>query len=227
MPTSFTHGELFPVVFRLITDRTFKFSAFVTHQELVRALLESEAGRLIVDAAVPNSASDKQGIASNMVAWFSKAITEGSKEYGELLERTKIGKTWAYRSTQTSPTTPDESVTLIPDVDLSVLEGTPQLVSHIRRERSPELVKAKLHQVLAESGRLECICCGFDAEITFPGLGFPVVEVHHRTPLSKYEVPTPTSLDDLVVICPTCHRALHRAGDVTVEAFKQKYFSGG
>jgi hypothetical protein len=224
--TSFTHGEVFPVVHRLITDRTCKGSDFITHQELVDGLLGSRDGVDLVTAAEPNSKFDRRGIASNMVAWFSQRFTAGVNEFSELLQREKVDGSWAYRSTQVRPTAPLESVAVIPDVDPSIMEGNPELVAHIRRERSPALVKAKLQKVRAESGRLECACCGFDAKVAFPGLGFPIVEVHHRTSLATYEASMPTSLDDLAVLCPTCHRALHRAGDVTVEAFTETYFPG-
>lgn len=191
---------------------------FIAQHELVDGLLGSRDWADLLTAAEPNSKFDHRGIASNMVAWFSQRFKAGANEFSELLQREKVDGAWAYRSAQLKPTVPLESIAVIPDADPCVLEGAPRLVAHVRRERSPALVEAKLSKMLAQSGRLELVCCGFDAEVAFPGLEFPIVEVHHRTPLSTYEALMPAPFDDLESICPTCHRALHRARLVVVPA---------
>lgn len=224
MPKTFRQDDVFPLIHRLITDRTHKDSAFIGHADLVDALLESVDGQAVVATAAQSSKLDTRGTASNMVAWFSQRYTTGENQFGELLDRQKIGGRWAYRYRHTSPTVAYGSVGLPPDVEMSEIEGNPKFVTHLKRERSPKLVKAKLAEVEKMHGRVICECCGFDAKLVFPGLTSFIVEVHHRIPLSDCDTIIETKLGDLSVLCPTCHRAIHRSNDLAVEAFKLKYF---
>ncbi len=224
MSQSFKHSDVFPVIYRLITDRTFNASAFVGHAELVDALLNSSEGKALVSAAEAMNKLDRRGNASVMVAWFSQRFTKGSNDFGELLERKKIGATWAYRSKGTTPTDTSAQELFPPDVDALALEGNPKLVTHLIRERKPKLRKDKLAAVKQETGSLACECCNFEAAIKFPGLESPIVEVHHRTMLSSQPGAVEIKLGDLAVLCPTCHRAIHRTDGLTVEAFKSRFF---
>lgn len=225
MTQSFKHDDVFPLIHRLITDRTDRASDYVRHSQLVDALLDDLGGGAIVAAAEATNQLDRRGTASNMVAWFSQRYTSGENKHGDLLERQKIGTTWAYRSKQTTPTSSVVVGAFAPDVDFTAIEGSPKLVTHITRERDPKLVQAKLDAVQAETGRLACECCNFDAKDRFPGIKLRIVEVHHRTMISEYKGPVKISLKDLSVLCPTCHRAIHRSGGMSVEEFKVEYFA--
>lgn len=220
MQQSFKHEDVFPVIHRLITDRTSKSSEFVSHSELVDALLADAQGATLVAAAEPNSKLGSRGIAANMVAWFSQQFPTGRLQGASLLERRRTDS-WAYRNLHAKPETMSP-VTV--DVDEGAMEGNPYLRAHVGRERNAGLAKAKLESVRALTGRLACECCGFDASRSFPGLESPLVEVHHRTPLWKYNESMKVGLADLAVLCPTCHRAIHRHGVPSVEEFKEKYF---
>jgi 5-methylcytosine-specific restriction protein A len=59
----------------------------------------------------------------------------------------------------------------------------------------------------------------------FPGLNADVWEVHHRSPLAQAEKPVATRLQDLAILCPTCHRAIHRLDPLpSVGEFRSIYF---
>jgi hypothetical protein len=104
----------------------------------------------------------------------------------------------------------------LPDVDDDVLvvgrEGRKRFYTHLRRERDREIIRKKKNRVKQDTGRLRCEACGFDFEAAYgPSLaGF--CEVHHTVPLSKARGVRETRLDDLVVLCANCHRAIHRIG---------------
>ncbi len=224
MSKSFRQNDVFPLIHRLITDRTHKGSAFIGHADLVEALLYSAEGNAIVAFAKENSKLDTRGVASNMVAWFSQRYTTGENQFRELLERKKIDGRWAYRYMYSLPTVSTALVDSSFDVDMSAIEGNPKLVTHIRRERDPNLVKAKLAEVREKYGRTVCECCGFDPKDKFPTIDSPIVEVHHRLALAECEGLVQTKLEDLAILCPTCHRAIHRSNCKTVEEFKNAYF---
>lgn len=72
-----------------------------------------------------------------------------------------------------------------------------------------------------------CKCCGFDFEKKYGELGREFIEVHHVVPLAgKKECVVPDVANDLVCLCPNCHRMIHRKkdnGDIyNVDDLKEK-----
>lgn len=73
-----------------------------------------------------------------------------------------------------------------------------------RRERNPRnrLLALRIHGEL-------CKVCGFDPVQQYPRLR-SIIEVHHIQPLSSLGEPrTYDPAEDLVPLCPNCHRAAH------------------
>lgn len=87
-----------------------------------------------------------------------------------------------------------------------VLEGKTTLVTLSKRERDPKLRSS----ALARRGTV-CEICSFDFAKTYGEFAENCVQVHHIKPLSTagHDGVTTTS-DDVLVICPNCHSALHR-----------------
>jgi hypothetical protein len=123
------------------------------------------------------------------------------------------------------PLTPDETLrferlwgltTSVPlTLGLEASEGSKKLRSHFRRERSHRLRHLKLEEFLRQHGRYFCELCRDDGVSRYPEyLVNRIFEVHHRQPLSLADTPVRTTLDDLAVLCATCHRAVHATTDV-------------
>jgi hypothetical protein len=94
-------------------------------------------------------------------------------------------------------------------------EGDRRLRAHYVRERSPKLRDDKLAAFAAEHGMLHCELCGVQERGPYPhAFSRRVFEVHHYRPLSIAEAPVRTTLQDLVVLCANCHRAVHASSDV-------------
>ena len=150
-----------------------------------------------------------------MVAWFSQQITTGVSSWADFFDRERQGRAWAYRPKTAAP------VPIAEDVDVSAIEGEPLLFFHVRRERSPALRKAKRDAVRNTGNPLSCESCRLVTEQAFPGLTEDIMEVHHRLPLSAVEGTVVTSLEDLALLCPNCHRAIHRTKPMlSVEQFR-------
>lgn len=119
------------------------------------------------------------------------------------------------------------SITLSPqeqeDVDLAKKaspEGAKKLVKHYQRERDGGLSRdAKAEFAKANGGKLFCQACGVEPLKVY---GVEVIEAHHRIPLSKSEEGRVTEISDLIMLCPSCHRAVHRIPDCDFEALKLK-----
>ena len=100
------------------------------------------------------------------------------------------------------------------------IEGARKLALHYRRERDAGLSRdAKAAFAKANGGKLFCQACGIEPLKVY---GVEVIEAHHRIPLSKSEEGTVTEISDLIMLCPSCHRAVHRIPDCDFEALKLK-----
>lgn len=78
---------------------------------------------------------------------------------------------------------------------------------HKRTERNPRLAR-DAKRILGTT----CLVCGFNFEERYGEVGQGFIEAHHLTPFAQLQG-RPTQLDpatDFVVLCPNCHRMLHR-----------------
>jgi hypothetical protein len=92
---------------------------------------------------------------------------------------------------------------------VEVQEGKTTKVTLTKRERSREL------RVFALANRgTVCEICGFDFVEAYGEFARNCVEVHHLEQLAGAgRDGVTTSLDDVRVVCPNCHRALHQFRD--------------
>ncbi|MDU9393536.1 hypothetical protein [Pseudomonas sp. zfem002] len=111
---------------------------------------------------------------------------------------------------------PKDECVPVPDLsieaeELQWAEGNPRLVTHLRKERSPGLAKAKKAAFIRQYGRLYCESCQLDPAHTYGEHGTACIEVHHyKTQVAQMEKGHSTSLDDLRCLCANCHRVEHR-----------------
>ncbi len=94
--------------------------------------------------------------------------------------------------------------------DLHFLEGRKIRVTHLVTERNPRLRLAFLQRIQQQQNPVLCDMCALDLKWRYPWT-ITMLEVHHLLPLSApAEVrANGTSLDDLVPVCPNCHRGVH------------------
>lgn len=81
-------------------------------------------------------------------------------------------------------------------------EGRIRLSIHTRRERNRILVSAAKKGV-----PWLCDICGIDFDKIY---GTPYIEAHHKQPLESVNISTETKISDLALLCPNCHKAVHR-----------------
>ena len=93
---------------------------------------------------------------------------------------------------------------------LNAPEGLLRWRTHLMRERNSRLTADKKRLVLAAKGRLVCDVCAFDFGDVYGVQCKNFCEVHHTKPLSSIQEVCETSIDDLVILCSNCHRAIHR-----------------
>ena len=90
--------------------------------------------------------------------------------------------------------------------DIEFIEGNRKRIEHFRVERSA-LLKKYYQQV---NPHPICFACGVDMSIRYPWTGY-MLDIHHLLPLSSAVAISSkgTSLEDIVGLCPSCHRAVH------------------
>ncbi|HEV7221483.1 MAG TPA: GDP-mannose 4,6-dehydratase [Pirellulales bacterium] len=104
MTPGFTHDDVFPVIARLIRQSVSDAEGFVSHQDLVEALLADPMGEKLIDAARADRDKDRSAAwwASNMVQWFSQKITAGASDHARDFERVHREDGYAYRPARPS-----------------------------------------------------------------------------------------------------------------------------
>ncbi|MGP3726064.1 MrcB family domain-containing protein [Cereibacter sphaeroides] len=119
-------------------------------------------------------------------------------------------------------TTPSE--VLQEEAEGQNIEEARRYILSRRIERSPKVRKSVL-----KSKPAVCECCGLDPkrDYGFNGPAFEApLDIHHATPLytlmegetRRYKVP-----DDFMVLCPTCHRMIHKTTNSSdLAALKRK-----
>lgn len=93
--------------------------------------------------------------------------------------------------------------------DVFAFEGGQNYQLHLKRERDPNLRRAKIDQFLLEHGDLFCEICGFSFEREYGSIGKGLIEIHHTVPLGQLTEERQTTLDELMCVCSNCHFAIH------------------
>ena len=81
-----------------------------------------------------------------------------------------------------------------------------RLVQGTKRERDPKLRRAALRAY-----NFTCVICGLRPFDSYGPFAKDCLDVHHLKPLASGGTKRPT-LQDVILACPTCHRALHMFG---------------
>lgn len=101
-------------------------------------------------------------------------------------------------------------------LDVDLIEGAEYatLANRFERNRHARELCIQAHGAV-------CAVCGFDSGKVYGGGFEGIIDVHHRIPLSEIRDDyTVDPVNDLVPLCPNCHRAIHSkpgGGAYTVE----------
>lgn len=156
------------------------------------SILKMHKGVLFLD--VINSGAINELIEKILIPFSRNPETDKEIEF---LEMTKITK-------EISMPTFEVFTTNVSDIEF--IEGKRKRVEHFRVERSPLLRKYYLEQ----NPQPICLMCGTNMIKKYPWTEY-MLDIHHLLPLSSsVAISTKgTSLEDIVGLCPTCHRSIH------------------
>jgi len=93
-------------------------------------------------------------------------------------------------------------------------EGDRTIVSRSVVRRSSLLKQAAMKHFADKNGSIACAGCGFRAEKIYGPNALGLIEIHHTEPLflagRKLRSSIDIALKNVVPLCPTCHRVVHR-----------------
>ncbi len=123
---------------------------------------------------------------------------------GDLIR--KYGRTLQTRSVAAGGTSvgqPEEDEAAFP-------EGRELFLKHRERERSSTVNQRAKRLFVEKHGRFFCEACGFDFEKVYGELGRGFIEAHHTIAVSTLSENSETRVSDIAMLCPNCHRMVHR-----------------
>lgn len=81
---------------------------------------------------------------------------------------------------------------------------------HKNRETDPLVMKVKKEMVLSESKKLKCEVCGFDSLAFYGEIGNDLMEIHYNKELKTEPGLESSDMNDFVIVCSNCHKALDK-----------------
>jgi predicted RNA-binding protein with PUA-like domain len=115
----------------------------------------------------------------------------------------------------------DESPDAIEEQEYS--EGKQYYKQHVMRERNPKLMKEAKELFIRQHGCLYCEVCKYNFEDHFGDRGRDFIEGHHTKYVSELAPGEGTKITDIVMLCPNCHRMIHRKPRISFEDLKALY----
>ena len=94
--------------------------------------------------------------------------------------------------------------------DAGFAEGREKLRQHIVRERNHCVITKAKEKYLETHSSLSCEICGFDFSSVYGDIGQGFIEGHHIKPVSQLQPNEKTHIEDIVLLCSSCHSMIHR-----------------
>ena len=114
------------------------------------------------------------------------------------------------------------NIVLLDDEEEFFPEGKKVARTHRSRERSTSLRNKKIDEYREQNNGVPCQVCGDDYSGIFC-FEKALIDAHHLIPLSETSGSRKTGVDELAMVCPTCHRALHMSEDCSnLESLSKK-----
>lgn len=111
-------------------------------------------------------------------------------------------------------------------LDFAGREGREVIRVHRLKERNSLAVQRAKEAFRQRHGHLYCECCRVDFSQRYPGIGDGFIEAHHRDPLGGSAGERDVRPEDFVMLCPNCHRMVHRTANVSVKAVREALEAG-
>jgi hypothetical protein len=102
----------------------------------------------------------------------------------------------------------------LPETDLEEeitgKEGRMLTRLHAYKERDRGFAaKVRNYYKQKNGGKLHCVACGLKPELLYDDRGERCIEAHHTIPIEELQPDSITRVDDMAMVCASCHRIIH------------------
>ena len=81
---------------------------------------------------------------------------------------------------------------------------------HAYKERDRKFAAmAKKYYKAKNGGQLHCTACGLKPETIYDDRGERCIEAHHKIPIEELQPDSIVRVDDMAMVCASCHRVIH------------------
>lgn len=103
-----------------------------------------------------------------------------------------------------------EAQPAVEEEEIFGVEGRLLTRIHVYRERDRGFAaRAKKYYKDLNGGKLKCECCGLDPVDFYGEAGERCLEAHHRIPIEELQPDSITRVDEMAIVCASCHRMIH------------------
>lgn len=94
--------------------------------------------------------------------------------------------------------------------DFVGIEGRLLIRIHVYKERDRAFAaRAKKYYKDKNNGKLICEACGLDPVALYGSDGERCIEAHHKVPIEELQPDSITRVDEMAMVCASCHRVIH------------------
>lgn len=142
-------------------------------------------------------------MAEQNTASISTATDEVLKLQAEIFGMTNASSIVKLEEALAQPETEIEEV-------ISGQEGRLLARVHYYKERDRKFsIAAKKYYKAKNGGRLTCDVCNLDPTSFYGANGERCIEAHHKIPIEELQPDSVTRVDDMAMVCASCHRVIH------------------
>lgn len=172
----------------------------------------------LADAVEAHVAEIKKGVNS---AELRKTADRMIALKSELFGQTNAGSAIALVEAEAQPEVEAE--------EISGKEGRLLTRLHVYKERDRKFAKqVRDHYRHANGGVLRCEACGCEPAKLYGALGESSMEAHHKIPIEQLQPDSVTLVQDMAMVCASCHRVIHsKKPCLTIEEVRQLLSSSG
>jgi predicted HNH restriction endonuclease len=163
----------------------------------------------IADAIADHAAKIHAGVNS---AEIRKAADQYIKIQAEHFGMTNAGSATNLIRVESMPETDLEE-------EIVGKEGRILIRIHAYKERDRKFAAmAKKYYKAKNAGNLWCVACDLKPETLYDDRGERCIEAHHKIPIEELQPDSITRVDDMAMVCASCHRIIHsRKPCLTIE----------
>jgi len=154
----------------------------------------------IADAIRAHGSAVMAGVNSSVIRQTADAYIKAQADHFGM---TNVGSATELIKVESLPETDLEE-------EITGKEGRMLTRLHAYKERDRAFAaKVRKYYKQKNGGKLHCEACGLQPETLYNDRGDRCIEAHHKIPIEELQPDSITRVDDMAMVCASCHRIIH------------------